>query len=345
MSLAVFAHGQIPADNLESVHLFDNGDLTDTVFTNHFTQVGSALTTVPDRAFTVDGAILLNGDHIRRSGTSKGDLSYSFWVKTSLNNGTRTTIMDQSKRTTDAGTPTEGGLYFYIQNGNIGVAANGGFGYQSGNGTTAQYRSGYTDWLYVDGSIDVSDNDWHHIVVVVDHTLTPGRFRIGSYSYSVYIDGVFDNQDLVSVVPISGTEANFLHELNLASDITAVSFGNNEAQNLTNRYTDAIDEFRIYNRLLTLAEIRDLSVDGVCSGPTVVDIGAITNQSVELSWNSNGLSTSWDIGYLEDGAGQSAIQMINGLTTPSHLLTNLTPGTDYNIFIRSDCGNGRFRLL
>jgi len=82
--------------------------------------------------------------------------------------------------------------------------------------------------------------------------------------------------------------------------------------------------------------------DAPCNAPTNVSLSNITNTGVDVSWSAGGTETDWEIvwgapGFTPDFS--SAVQ-VNGST--SYQITGLTETTDYEIYMRSNCGNNDY---
>lgn len=96
------------------------------------------------------------------------------------------------------------------------------------------------------------------------------------------------------------------------------------------------DEFRLF--------ADDFVFDALpsCIEPTDVVFSNITQDSVDVSWTSNGSETEWEILYGEAGFDP----MVDGTSvmdtdgTLGEILTGLNDGTNYEIYVRADCGSG-----
>ena len=73
-----------------------------------------------------------------------------------------------------------------------------------------------------------------------------------------------------------------------------------------------------------------------CSAPSNAAIAQITSTSAVASWTENGNATSWSVEFGPDGF----IEGTGSSSTASnpHLIDGLTPGTDYQYYVRSFCG-------
>lgn len=79
-----------------------------------------------------------------------------------------------------------------------------------------------------------------------------------------------------------------------------------------------------------------------CPPPTTLTATGIGQTVANLSWANPGGATSWE--YVVQPAG-SAIPTVAGTQTNSNTnnpITNLNSGTNYQFYVRADCGNGTF---
>jgi hypothetical protein len=93
-----------------------------------------------------------------------------------------------------------------------------------------------TNELSVSGSITVNDNVWHHIVITYAGTSTPAGIKI-------YVDNVLDTNTVLSNT-LTGSILN-LAEFNLGTRANDATIG----------YLGHLDEFVIYNKTLSAAEV------------------------------------------------------------------------------------------
>ena len=74
-----------------------------------------------------------------------------------------------------------------------------------------------------------------------------------------------------------------------------------------------------------------------CPPPTSVVVSNITANQVTIDWLPGGTENNWEIEY-----GQVNFSQGNGTTiqtsSSSHIITNLTAGTDYSYYLRANCG-------
>ncbi len=83
-----------------------------------------------------------------------------------------------------------------------------------------------------------------------------------------------------------------------------------------------------------------LSATLPCPSPSSLGASNITQTSARLSWMSGGTFTSsWDLEYGLSGFTLGSGTQIS-TTTPSYTVSGLTPGTDYDFYVRDSCGVG-----
>lgn len=76
-----------------------------------------------------------------------------------------------------------------------------------------------------------------------------------------------------------------------------------------------------------------------CPKPTSVTTTNVTNNSVVVGWNSNSTATSWEVIALPCGTTPTATSTGIVVTTNPYILTDLTPSTCYNIYVRGICSD------
>ena len=76
-----------------------------------------------------------------------------------------------------------------------------------------------------------------------------------------------------------------------------------------------------------------------CPKPTQLQVVNTTNNSIELGWTENGTATSWVIEYGPAGFTPGNGTTENATTNP-YTINNLTASTQYDFYVKADCGGG-----
>lgn len=76
---------------------------------------------------------------------------------------------------------------------------------------------------------------------------------------------------------------------------------------------------------------------GVCDVPSNLSAINVTFNSADLSWDGGG-ATGWDLIWGTAGFPIQFGVTVNGLTSPAHTLSGLSSNTDYEYYVRSNCG-------
>ena len=77
-----------------------------------------------------------------------------------------------------------------------------------------------------------------------------------------------------------------------------------------------------------------------CTFPSALSASNITATAADLGWTAGGAETVWDIEYGASGFSQGSGTMITGTGTNPYSLTGLSSSTDYEFYVRADCGGG-----
>ncbi|MBN2132286.1 MAG: hypothetical protein JW741_22485, partial [Sedimentisphaerales bacterium] len=152
----------------------------------------------------------------------------------------------------------------------------------------------------------VNDGEWHHVAITHDEGA-----RIDEVSF--YVDGQLDAQ--------SGTGGG--GSMNTAS--TTVVLGNSGHAPATYGFDGAMDEVRLYDRVLTADEIALLAFRPKASSPTPVDGTILDGTSANLSWSPGGDAVSYSVYFGESLDDVSAGQVEAISTTETSLSTALIP--------------------
>jgi hypothetical protein len=79
-----------------------------------------------------------------------------------------------------------------------------------------------------------------------------------------------------------------------------------------------------------------------CPDPSSLSASDITSSQASLSWDENGSSTIWDIELGEKGFSQTGVPTIDGTTSNPYTYTGLDAATEYEFYVRADCGSGDY---
>ena len=84
-------------------------------------------------------------------------------------------------------------------------------------------------------------------------------------------------------------------------------------------------------------------IDGVapsCIAPNALNVSGITSSTANLNWTENGTATVWNVEFglsgFTLGSGTTNTGVLNG-----HTITGLTPNTNYQFYVQSDCGSSQ----
>jgi hypothetical protein len=166
---------------------------------------------------------------------------------------------------------------------------------------------GTNEIVSVEGSRNIIDNAWHHIVATYDRD---GLLRL-------YTDGTLDGTP-ASISTVTGTISNAI-----ALQIAARPTGN--------RFSGSIDEFRIYNRVLSATEVKN-----------IYNAGTVKSQTSQTSKSTNGLVGYWSF----NGADSAGItyydrsgQNNHATTTANKVFGKIGQALTFNGNNYADIGN------
>ncbi len=93
----------------------------------------------------------------------------------------------------------------------------------------------------------------------------------------------------------------------------------------------------------------DISIDGFsvaeainCYYPSNQSVSSISNTSAQLSWTAGSSETLWDIEYGAAGFTATGTPNISSVSSNPYTLSSLTAGTQYDWYIRANCGSGNY---
>ena len=276
--LTIGVYGQIPTNQRVKEYLFTNGSLSNTSPPGGSLVATGSARVIANDPLNQQNALQLNGDSfdagIRSTviDTERGDVTISFWVKTSDISAVPKNIMQQYG---SAGFGNYGWFVQLIQ-GKVQVQ----------HTYVLNHNSIASTHIFDSGVI--ADNDWHHIGFTFKRAgfhNTNGVFTSGVHTV-FYVDGqkILDTKKGGNSTAMSAIHMNPSTPIKIAEG--------------SNKYTEVIDNIRVYNRALSAAEIGnlnnefpfqvsyvDFSATGTNSGKSWTN--AYTNLHDALSDNSN----------------------------------------------------------
>ena len=75
-----------------------------------------------------------------------------------------------------------------------------------------------------------------------------------------------------------------------------------------------------------------------CPDPDALSVSFPSTTEADLSWTENGSATTWNIEYGPAGFTQGSGTIVNGVTSNPYTISGLTPRTDYDFYVQTDCG-------
>ena len=77
-----------------------------------------------------------------------------------------------------------------------------------------------------------------------------------------------------------------------------------------------------------------------CPAPASITFSNVTTDAADVSWVSLGSASEWELEYGLHGFAQGSGTMVNALTSQVYTIQNLSPSTQYDVYVRSICGVG-----
>ncbi len=165
---------------------------------------------------------------------------------------------------------------------------------------------------YQTGSINIANNQWHHVAIVWNKPQTV-----------IYIDGVPD---------LAGSYSNYFSSITPSNDPLIFGHGNfNSSCGLTYSYGESLDEICIYNRGLNQSEVTDLYTS--CTAAPTATIIAIGNTpfcaggDLPLRCTATGTAVTYQ--------WKKGSKIINGATSDTYYAT--ATGS-YKCVVTNACG-------
>ena len=312
------AFAQYPITNLIGAYEF-NGDLTDQANGVNMTVNGLMLYS-PDRFGTTSAsARLIFGDasRINVDFPNNDVVEYNFWIKTTIDDANRRTIIEDSDRADDTDSDYDG-YFVYLRNGVIGVRA------------TLRFGSSLLEFAN-DHTTTISDGEWHNINVHIDY----------------YYDFTYNDTYGVISIKVDGVEDVVNPRVNNNSTSVTTSYnsidgnivlGNNRAGDMpaANKFGGEIDNLLIYSQALTQAQVESIIDFGnYCQKPdaSILSVASITNDGATININDAG---TYDVAYHVQGESFSSATIVTNVTS-SHVITGLESNLEYEVYIREIC--------
>ncbi len=107
----------------------------------------------------------------------------------------------------------------------------------------------------------------------------------------------------------------------------------NDSQGYTFVIFEAVSE---YGQNLFIDNINIF--ENPCLSPTELNAFSITDTEAELSWTDNAGAELWDIELVIVGENPTGVPTYSNVDENPYLLTNLSPETAYEFYVRADCG-------
>lgn len=193
-----------------------------------------------------------------------------------------------------------------------------------------------TKVMYIEWDANPGHDDYlitPHISVISGVT---DRFTFFSSSNSTFYNEVFN-----VLVSTTGTDAADFTLID--GPITSPQTG--YAEHLYNLSAYAGQDIYIAIQVISDNQLH-LYIDGVvldalptCPKPNSLTADNMTFNSADLSWNETGSATMWDIELGTAGFTPTGVPTNEDVTNP-YTATGLLSGTDYEYYVRSDCGGG-----
>ncbi len=233
---------------------------------------------------------------------------------------------DENKGPVTGPTGTPGDSYWQAD----GFANNG----STGSARVNLYTTGRQEWLITPNfDLTVGGYELNFDVAVTTYSST-GPSNMGS-----------DDEVQLLVTTDGGTTWSNLMTWNTGN--TPSNTGDNTTVDISG-YTQnpvqfafwasdgSVDDSEDYNFYLDNFQVR---TPPSCPAPTDQTETNIGGYQADLGWTTGGAST-WDIEWGATGFTQGSGTMITGTTDNPYTLTGLSPTTDYDWYVRDDCGGG-----
>ncbi len=166
-------------------------------------------------------------------------------------------------------------------------------------------------------------------------SLSDGTHRLSfqasnSTSSQDLIVGTLSNRsDASTFTPFATVDINF------SSDEYQVDFSTYTG---TDRY---IGFSRVNTQSFSRVFLDDIRWESTaCLAPHNLSATRITSTSAQIDWNQTGTAVAWDIEYGPTGFARGSGMMVQDVSSNSYVISNLSSSTEYDVYIKADCGMG-----
>ncbi|WP_299129034.1 LamG-like jellyroll fold domain-containing protein [uncultured Winogradskyella sp.] len=296
-------------NTLENVVNPGTGDLvpdnTNYTFVSDITNMASSALNVATTSFDAG-----NFDTIFQTYT------FSFWFKANVSGVGSGDFIISKLNNSNSGNFSQGGIVILHNN--------------SGGIRVILREDGSSNSAFAESTINISDNNWRHIVVTVEpETISPS---VTGYTAKVYVDGAFDASDTTNGLLTSNNP--------MITSANTSMFVNKPENCCVSNFQGAIDNLKVYDRVITQAEITALSNE---NNPPIVTIPDADFKSYlvgNTAINTNGdneiqvTEANSFTGYI-DPFSVSDWTGIEAFTNAVGLVADSNPATSINLFNNS----------
>ena len=175
-------------------------------------------------------------------------------------------------------------------------------------------------------------------------------FPVGTYSFSMYARQDNANTAL-SLISVKMGSASTVAAMGSGTQIIPVTgLTNGDYQNLTGTFsvtTAGIYSIGINGNItnstpwyISLDDISIIPQGGAgCQTPSALSVSNIGTTTADVVWTPNGTETEWVLKYKETTSNEWNVVITS---TPSAVLSNLTPSATYEISVKAKCSSGDY---